>query len=362
MDPNYLSSVIKQFEYYKMLAEKTIEQVNEPDLFWQYNTESNSIAIIIQHLSGNMLSRWTDFLLSDGEKEGRNRDNEFNHTIQDKEQLMASWNAGWDCLLTTLSKLTDEDLSKIIYIRNQGHTVTEAINRQLAHYPYHIGQIVFMGKMLRNEQWESLSIPKGNSGQYNTQKFATEKSRIHFTEEYLQQAPSSNYQIENTTIDDLELIYWFFEEAIHYINKNKYVGWTTYDKNFIQWEIENQLQYKIIQDDTIICIFSVCYADEQIWREREKGDAIYLHRIVVNPAFKGQKQVEKVINWAQKNAQEKQLGYIRMDTWAANTNIIDYYKKFGFNHMGDYTTSNSSELPIQHHNLQVALLELELKK
>lgn len=206
MDPNYLSSVIKQFEYYKMLAERTIEQVDEPDLFWQYNHESNSIAIIIQHLSGNMLSRWTDFLISDGEKEGRNRDQEFDLSIQDKKQLMASWNAGWDCLFTTLNKLRDDDLSKIIYIRNQGHTVTEAINRQIAHYPYHIGQIVFLGKMLRNEQWKSLSIPKGNSRQYNAQKFALEKGHIHFTEEYLQQLNTGNYQIAHTTMQQEK---WF---------------------------------------------------------------------------------------------------------------------------------------------------------
>ncbi|MHA8057699.1 GNAT family N-acetyltransferase [Aquirufa nivalisilvae] len=361
MDPNYLPSVIKQFEYYKMLAEKTMEQVNEADLFWQYNTESNSMVIIIQHLSGNMLSRWTDFLTSDGEKEGRNRDNEFDHSIQNKEQLMASWEAGWDCLFSTLKMLKDEDLSKIIYIRNQGHTVTEAINRQLAHYPYHIGQIVFIGKMRCDETWKSLSIPKGNSGQYNTKKFAAEKSRIHFTDEYIQPTASNNYQIENTTSKDLEVIHWLFEEAIQYIQKNNYVGWTTYDKDFIQWEIDHQLQYKITQGDTILCIFSVCYTDELIWREREKGDAIYLHRIVVNPAFKGQKQLEKVIDWAQKMAQEKQLSYIRMDTWAANKNIIEYYKKFGFDHIDDYTTSNSPDLPKQHCNLHVALLELELK-
>ena len=160
---DYLNSVIKQFEYYKSLAEKTFEQLPEDKLFWKYNNESNSIGILVNHISGNMLSRWTDFLNSDGEKEWRNRDREFEDLIKSKEELLSKWNNAWKCLFKTLKSLNEDDLNKIVYIRNMGHSVTEAINRQLAHYPYHIGQIVFIGKMAQNNDWNSLSIPKGKS-------------------------------------------------------------------------------------------------------------------------------------------------------------------------------------------------------
>src|SRR5690606_28426007 len=120
----------------------------------------------------------------DGEKEWRNRDTEFENDLKDKAEVLAKWNAGWDCLIHTLDSLSEADLTRIIYIRNQGHTVMEAINRQLAHYPYHIGQIVFVGKMLA-ENWNSLSIPKGNSQNYNAEKFSKPKERGHFTDEFL---------------------------------------------------------------------------------------------------------------------------------------------------------------------------------
>jgi Protein of unknown function (DUF1572) len=185
MDTNYLESVTKQFEYYKMLGEKAMEQIPEEALFWQYNSESNSIAIIVNHLWGNMLSRWTDFLTTDGEKNWRNRDSEFEDVIKSKAELLQKWNAGWECLLYALRSLAADDLSRIIYIRNQGHAVMEAINRQLAHYPYHIGQMVFIAKMVADGNWKSLSIPKGGSGAYNVQKFKAEKKRAHFTDEYI---------------------------------------------------------------------------------------------------------------------------------------------------------------------------------
>ena len=180
---DYLTSVIKQFEYYKALAEKTFEQLPEEKLFWKYNNESNSIGILVNHISGNMLSRWTDFLSSDGEKEWRNRDSEFEDLIKSKEELLSKWNNAWKCLFDTLKGLNEDDLNKIVYIRNMGHTVTEAINRQLAHYPYHIGQIVFIGKMAQNNDWNSLSIPKGNSSSYNDEKFSKEKRIVHFTDD-----------------------------------------------------------------------------------------------------------------------------------------------------------------------------------
>jgi hypothetical protein len=185
MQNNYLESAIKQFEYYKLLGDKTMVQLPPEKLFWQYNEESNSIATIIKHLHGNMLSRWTDFLTSDGEKEWRKRDAEFENVIADEATVINLWNEGWVCLFNTLHSLTDTDLNKIIYIRNQGHTVAEAINRQLAHYPYHVGQIVFIGKMVLNENWQSLSIPRNQSNKYNENKFAQPKEKTHFTDEFL---------------------------------------------------------------------------------------------------------------------------------------------------------------------------------
>ncbi len=178
----YLTGVTKQFEYYKMLGDKTFEQLPVDALFRQYNDDSNSIAIIVKHLSGNMLSRWTDFLTSDGEKEWRNRDSEFSDDITTRKEMLEVWNKGWDCLFSALQNLTPGDLEKIIYIRNQGQTAADAINRQLAHYSYHIGQIVYIGKMFAGK-WESLSIPKGKSADFNAEKFAKSKRLGHYTDE-----------------------------------------------------------------------------------------------------------------------------------------------------------------------------------
>ncbi|AWM14490.1 DUF1572 domain-containing protein [Flavobacterium sp. NRK F10] len=186
IDPkNYTESVYKQMLYYKALAEKAMEQISEEQLFVSYNDNSNSIALIIKHLAGNMLSRWTDFLTSDGEKEWRNRDAEFENDINSKEAVMALWNKGWNVFLDTLKSLKPDDLSKIVYIRNQGHTVVDAINRQLAHYPYHVGQIVFCAKLLKETEWNSLSIPKNRSKDYNAEKFSEEKRIKHFTDDEL---------------------------------------------------------------------------------------------------------------------------------------------------------------------------------
>lgn len=185
MNSPYLNSAIKQFEYYKMLGDKTIAQLNDEQLFWKINAESNSIAVIVKHLWGNMLSRWTNFLEEDGEKEWRNRDAEFEDDIATREELLQKWEEGWSCLFNTLSRLTDADLEKVVYIRNMGHTVLEAINRQLAHYPYHIGQIVYIGKMALDDRWNSLSIPRHQSQNYNQEKFAQPRERRHFTDEFL---------------------------------------------------------------------------------------------------------------------------------------------------------------------------------
>ncbi len=182
---NYLESVKKQFLYYKSIADKAIEQLEPNQLFVNYDDDSNSIAMIIQHISGNMLSRWTDFLTTDGEKDWRNRDDEFTETIATKEELINVWDKGWNCFFEALNSLQPEQLETIIYIRNEGHTVIEAINRQLAHYPYHIGQIVFYAKMLKHTEWDSLSIPKNKSNSYNADKFSKEKSIKNFTDDEL---------------------------------------------------------------------------------------------------------------------------------------------------------------------------------
>jgi hypothetical protein len=130
-----------------------------------------------------MLSRWTEFMTTDGEKEWRNRDAEFENDVKSREELLNKWNEGWTCFFKALDSLQPQDLAKIIYIRNQGHTVLEAINRQLAHYPHHIGQILFLAKMIVGSNWQSLSIPKNKSGEFNAEKFSKEKSIGHFTDQ-----------------------------------------------------------------------------------------------------------------------------------------------------------------------------------
>lgn len=156
----YLESVKKQFDLYRSLGEKAIAQVDDDKLFWQYNSESNSIAIIVHHLWGNMLSRWTNFLTEDGEKPSRERDAEFENVIKTREEVMEKWNAGWECFFKALNSLDPEDLDTIIYIRQEPLTVMDAINRQLAHYSSHVGQIIFLGKMILDDRWVSLSIPR----------------------------------------------------------------------------------------------------------------------------------------------------------------------------------------------------------
>ena len=182
---SFLTSAIKQFLYYKTLSEKAMHQLHNEQLFFTANDDTNSIAIIVKHLHGNMLSRWTDFLTTDGEKEWRNRDSEFENDTKSKEELLQKWNEGWLCLFNALNILTPEYLNQIIYIRNEGQTVTEAINRQLCHYSYHVGQIVFYAKMLKTTEWDSLSIPKNKSSDYNATIFSQDKSIKNFTDDEL---------------------------------------------------------------------------------------------------------------------------------------------------------------------------------
>jgi hypothetical protein len=168
----YLESAKNTFRQYKALGEKTYAQLSDEQLCLTVGEASNSIATIVKHLRGNMLSRWTDFLTTDGEKPDRNRDAEFEPEPTSRAALMSQWNEGWNCILNTLDGLSASDLSRQVLIRNEPHTVVAAINRQLAHYAYHIGQIVFLGKMLCNNNWKSLSIPRGGSEAYNERVFA----------------------------------------------------------------------------------------------------------------------------------------------------------------------------------------------
>ena len=162
----YLKVVRERFKSVKDLGDKTINQLSEEDIRWILNEESNSVAVIVKHLSGNMVSRWSDFLTSDGEKSYRNRDQEFENNISSKQELIAIWEKGWNILFNTLSDLGEQDLLKNIYIRSESHTVVDAIERQMAHYAYHLGQIVYIGKQLKDKDWKSLSIPKGKLGEY----------------------------------------------------------------------------------------------------------------------------------------------------------------------------------------------------
>jgi hypothetical protein len=179
---NFLTSTRKLFQYYKGIGEKTFDQLNDEQINWRPNEASNSFALIVHHISGNMLSRFTDFLISDGEKSWRNREAEFEVGYANKKEMIEAWDKGWAVVFQAIDSLTPADLERIIYIRNEGQTVMEALQRQLAHYPHHIGQILFIGKILKGNDWKSLSIPKGGSQGYNQDKFNQDKEIRHFTD------------------------------------------------------------------------------------------------------------------------------------------------------------------------------------
>jgi hypothetical protein len=163
----YLQTAIKRLRYYKELGEKTFGQLTDAEMHFTPNAASNSIAVIVQHMAGNMLSRWTNFLTEDGEKPWRQRDEEFEVHDYSKQQIIELWEKGWACFLDALTPLTEGDLLKTIYIREEPLLVIDAINRQLAHYPYHVGQIIYIGKLIKDADWQSLSIEKGKSDDYN---------------------------------------------------------------------------------------------------------------------------------------------------------------------------------------------------
>ncbi|MDT4955115.1 MAG: hypothetical protein QOJ02_3253 [Acidobacteriota bacterium] len=173
---HFIEDALLTFRGYKKLAEKAIEQTSDEEFFLSLDEEANSIAVIIKHISGNMLSRWTDFLTTDGEKPDRNRDLEFVVTAEtSRDDLLAQWERGWSCLFGALEGLQPEDAERKVLIRGAEHTVVEAINRQLTHYAYHVGQIVFLAKHFKSAEWKSLSIPRNKSADFNA--YLTEKTQ-----------------------------------------------------------------------------------------------------------------------------------------------------------------------------------------
>jgi len=174
---SYLEDSIGILRYYKKLAERAMEQVSDDQLFATLDEEMNSIAVIVKHMTGNMQSRWTDFLTSDGEKPGRDRDAEFSNPPATREALLQLWEDGWRCVLGTLESLSDADLSRTIAIRGEQHSVMQAINRQVAHYPYHCGQIVFLAKHFCAGHWRVLSVPLGQSAEFNRRVQSGEASQ-----------------------------------------------------------------------------------------------------------------------------------------------------------------------------------------
>ncbi|MBI1356300.1 MAG: DUF1572 domain-containing protein [Acidobacteria bacterium] len=174
---NYVEDSLTLFRFYKKLAEGAMQQVDEEQLFVALDEESNSIAILVKHLAGNMRSRWTDFLTSDGEKPDRNRDSEFVDPPATREELLALWKSGWACVFAGLESLSEADLTRTITIRGEAHSVLQALNRQMAHYSYHVGQIVMLAKHLGHSRWRALTIPRNQSASYNQRVAAGEASQ-----------------------------------------------------------------------------------------------------------------------------------------------------------------------------------------
>ena len=167
---------LKRFKYYKDLGDKTFQQLTDEEVLWRYNEASNSISTIVKHLSGNMKSRWTNFLTEDGEKSWRNRDSEFENDLQSKEEMLKIWEEGWQILFKALDQITPDNIHQMIFIRGEKLSVIDALFRQLAHYPYHVGQIIFVAKMIKNEDWKTLSIAKNKSEEYHLELLKNQKS------------------------------------------------------------------------------------------------------------------------------------------------------------------------------------------
>jgi hypothetical protein len=174
---SHIEDALSLFRYYKRLAERAMEQVTDEQLFAAIDKEANSIAVIVKHMTGNMRSRWMDFLTTDGEKPGRVRDSEFVEPPATREGLMALWEDGWNRVFSAIEPLTDADLSRTVTIRGEAHSVMQAINRQLAHYPHHVGQIVLLAKHFACDHWQSLSVPRNKSAEFNRRVAAGELSQ-----------------------------------------------------------------------------------------------------------------------------------------------------------------------------------------
>jgi Protein of unknown function (DUF1572) len=174
---SYIEDAVGVFQYYKRVADGAMSQLSDEQYFAVLDPEMNSIAIIVKHMTGNMVSRWTDFLTSDGEKPTRNRDEEFCNPPETREGVHECWERGWQIFFTALEGLTEQDLTRTVTIRGEAHSVMQAINRQLAHYPYHCGQIVFLAKHLTSKHWKSLSVPRGASQSFNQKVAAGEISQ-----------------------------------------------------------------------------------------------------------------------------------------------------------------------------------------
>lgn len=172
MSTKYTSNLRKLFRNYKSLSERAMAQLDNSQIHWRQDEHSNNVATLAKHMAGNMISRFTNFLTEDGEKPWRNRESEFDDDFISREQLMDYWEKGWQCLFDAIDPLTDEDLDRIVKIRNEPHTVLEALNRQLTHYAYHAGQIVLLAKMQKGAEFESLSIPRGQSEEFNARMFS----------------------------------------------------------------------------------------------------------------------------------------------------------------------------------------------
>ncbi|MDF0717543.1 DUF1572 domain-containing protein [Muricauda sp. 334s03] len=172
---NYLSNVKFEFQRYKTMGNKTFAQISDDDIHWKYAETDNSIAIIVKHMIGNMLSRWTNFLTEDGEKSWRERDLEFEKPYITKAEMISAWEKGWKCLFEALESINSTNFDSKVFIRGEEHSIIEAINRQLAHYASHVGQIVFVAKLIKGNNWKSLSIPKGESKTFNKKMFGTDK-------------------------------------------------------------------------------------------------------------------------------------------------------------------------------------------
>lgn len=167
---HYLKSARFEFERYKTLGDKTFVQLSDMDIHWKYREETNSIALIVKHMVGNMLSRWTNFLTEDGEKPWRNRETEFTDPYPDKDAMLSAWEKGWQCLFDALDSVNEHNFNAPILIRSEKHSIVEAVHRQLAHYANHAGQLVLLGTMIKGPDWISPSIPKGGSESFNKTK------------------------------------------------------------------------------------------------------------------------------------------------------------------------------------------------